>query len=165
MMRVKTTDAKFPPLQTHTMDHPFRTRRDELARASTGIALAADVLAMTRMSAKDHARVLARREPEVEDEAVRTVLARHASRLGLLLEDLQALAPKVTSNDLDAWQRFLRDATPLPDAVVASLEAASAQLRALRDEAARSECDDDVSSTSDYSDSHTESTEEEEDGE
>lgn len=148
------------------MDHPFPTHRPALTRATEGLSLVADALAIASLDAKDRARLLARREPEISDFAARAALARRAGRLGLLLEDVDATLPSTTAPLLtphkDAWTRFLSTGTSsLPPDTLRALEAAAEALRAQHASLAPLDGEDAGSSSlSDYSDSETQSTEE-----
>lgn len=149
----------------HTMDHPFPTHRPALTRATEGLSLIADALAIASLDAKDRARLLARREPEISDFAARAALARRAGRLGLLLEDVDAtLAHPLLAPHKDAWTRFLSTGTsPLPPDALCALEGAADALRTQHAALAPLDGEDAGSSSlSDYSDSETQSTEEEE---
>lgn len=150
------------------MEHPFCSRRDALATANHGLAVAADVMAIASMKSADRAKVLARREPEVADAAARAALARRAGRLGLLLEDLDACgAPSsVAKPHGGAWERLLRGdgggSSPFA-ALVRGVEEARAHLTRTRDELAAVEHDTGSSSYSDYSDSRTVSSDDDDD--
>lgn len=154
------------------MDHPFPTQRSAIERVTEGLARIADAHAIASLDAKNRARLLARREPEVSDGAARAALARRAGRLGLLLEDVDAALPGIAPTPLlalhkDAWTRFLTTGTaPLPAAALSALEAAACALRAQHAALVSYEGEDSGSSSvSDYSDSETQSTDEEDDGE
>ena len=144
------------------MDHPFLTRRHDLERATRGLELAGDLRILGMMTQADHARVLSRRDPQVSCNLVRGALERHAGRLGMLLEDLDALcdgASSLAHRHAKTWSSFVEAASPLPDGFWRDVEAAAMTLRTLRDEVSPVEQDDASSSYSDYSDSDTESTE------
>ena len=142
------------------MDHPFLTRRNDLERATKGLQLAGDLRIFGTMTHADHAHVLARRDPKVSCDLVRDALERHAGRLGMLLEDLDALcAGALAHRHAKTWSSFVESATPPSDAFWRDVEAAAVTLRTLRDEVSPMERDDASSSYSDYSDSDTESTE------
>ena len=145
------------------MDHPYLTRRHDVARAGRALDLAKDLRTLATMSKDDHAHLVARCEPRVADADVREALTRHAGRLGMLLEDLDALADTTLSEAHgDEWSAFLTSATPLSESVWRSVDDATAKLRALREELAPVEADDASSSYSDYSDSRTVSSDEQE---
>ena len=144
------------------MDHPFWTRRFEMQRALEGLALLADVVTLASMTRADQAKVLARREPEVDDEAVRGILQRRGGRLGLLLEDVDACGTgsALAKAHGTAWAAFLAGGDE-PTELVAAAEAVRADLVRVRDETQAVELDAGSSSYSDYSDSRTVSSDEE----
>lgn len=139
------------------MEHPFLSKRAELDRARTGIALAADVRWLSSLT--EHDKVRARRDPEIADEKVRTVVLRHAQRLGMLLDDLDALAGTALASKYgEAWAAFWRDGTALSRGFQEAVENAARTMQATADALAPVEADPGASSYSDYSDSETEST-------
>lgn len=145
------------------MDHPFLSRRADLARATTGLALAMDVQILSRMALDDCACLQTHHIPRMRDETVRDAATKHAGTLGALLEafdacvvcDAHRLAPRFA----DEWSRLLQTGEAPSDAFRRALEEAAVGLRAARDEAAIVERDDGSSSYDDYSD-HDSSTEE-----
>jgi hypothetical protein len=143
------------------MEHPFHTRRAEFARATRGAALAADVLTLAAMDAKDVRLMTLRRDPEVANADAREALARHGGRLGLLIEDLDALlfAPGALLAHVAAWAAFVAGTAPLPEETTKAVETCGAALRATRDDLAPTEeARSESSSYSDYSDSDTDTT-------
>lgn len=148
------------------MDHPFLSKRIELDRARAGVALASDVRWLSRLT--EHDKVQARREPEIADEKVRDVVLRHAQRLGMLLDDLDAAAGGTTTLAATygaAWSAFWRDGTPMSRAFQEAVETTARTMQATVDTLSPVEADAGSSSYSDYSDSETESTKTTEDDE
>lgn len=146
------------------MDHPFLTRRDDIARVGCALELAADLRTLASMTKDDHAHVLARREPLVADESVKKALSRHSGCLGMLLEYLDERADTALSTAYaKEWAGFLQSATPPPDALWTALDETAARLCSLREKLAPMEADEASSSYSDYSDSRTVSSDDEKD--
>ena len=141
------------------MDHPFLTRRRELAAAQEGLALAADLDTFLAMNADDAAKMRARRDAEVPTLAVRQALARRGARLGMLLEDMDACGSALAAEHARAWDCLVAGSAPCPvDALRTAAAAAAATWRATIEELGPVEKDDDESSYSDYSDAHTVTT-------
>lgn len=137
------------------MDHAFRSKREYANRVSIMLQAVQDVaLLASRINTDDHARLIARRDPEIEDDVSREAVERHSGRLGMIAEDA-GLGPK----EITAWKAFLLNGTALTESDKTALNARESELRAQCDDVVREEgCDDASSSYSDYSDSHTESS-------
>jgi len=151
---------------------PFATRRADVVRAEQGLSLAADVMTLTRMTAEHHSCVMHRREPEVKDPDVRRTLERRVGRLGMLLEDMDALdaeedaeTPALFGPHGRWWRSFLQSAVPASPSFVADLETFARKMRTVRDTAQQTEGDGGSSSYSDYSDSDTSTTDSYDDSE
>lgn len=149
------------------MDHAFRTERAALTAALDGLALAADLTTLLTMTVEDHACLLARREPAMAAVDVRVAALRRAGRLGMLVADIGAAAhtagvptPEAAPAEA-AWAAFLLARTPPPPTFTAALEELAHALSTRRDALQAAEHDSGSSSYSDYSDSQTESTDEE----
>lgn len=144
------------------MNHPFLTRRDELQRAQDGIRLATDLFTLaSSMTVDDHAALQGHRIPAMADPSVRDVALKHAGRLGMALDDLDALSGNATKLAKDfgiEWKALLQTGTLPAERFRKGLEMVARELRLVRDELMPMEQDDGSSSYSDYSDSHTEST-------
>jgi hypothetical protein len=144
------------------MEHPFFTKRHELERAREGLALAADVTALAALSAADLEVVRSRRDPMVGDEGTRAVLARRAGRLGMLLEDLDAVGgTEIAKTHGAAWGAYWQHGTAMPAAFGDAVQAAADKIESMRTGMQSLEADDASSSYSDYSDSSTVSSEDE----
>lgn len=145
------------------MDHPYLTKRHELEGAAKGLSLLDDLACLSGISAADHAKLVARREVEMEDPLAREAAARRAPRMGLLLEDLALCHDGVPILGQAEWTRFLTDASSpgFGDEAKASLDAMRLALQGQRAKAKVVEEDGGSTSYSDYSDSHTSSSDEE----
>ena len=144
------------------MDHPFRTNRDTLRRAREALRMANDVRVLVSIGPKDRARVLERRENDVEDEAARVVLQRRSFHMAHLFTALQTACEGLTdvsaahAQEWKAWCTQTESETDgllrTMDDVVRSLEEQTTRLET-------EEVDSGSSSYSDYSDSDTSTTE------
>lgn len=141
------------------MDHPFASRRTELAAATEALAAVTDMLTVDGMTAADAVHVLQRCDELVADAAVRAALARNAAHLGLLPRRVAAHADADVASLEKAWWERLRSCDPL----AAKHRKALGALRTTLTEtcaaiAATEGVDAGASSPSDYSDSDTQST-------
>ena len=138
------------------MNHTFL--RPDIEACEASLSLAKDFLLLAGMSKETLAHVRARREGKVIEEAVREVLCRRAFSLATLGEELNTLAK--TDLPMKAWTSFVTgDAAKVDQELTHAVEQLYAQLVERRKEFGY---DDDVSSSSDYSDSHSVSTDGEE---
>lgn len=146
------------------MDHPYLTKRHELEGAAKGLSLLDDLACLSGISAADHAKLVVRREVEMEDPLAREAAARRAPRMGLLLEDLGLCHDGVPILGQAEWTRFLTDASSpgFGDEAKASLDAMRLALQGQRAKAKVVEEDGGSTSYSDYSDSHTSSSDDDE---
>lgn len=146
------------------MDHPFPTRRHDLQRTREALDLAADVTVLSTLTPADQDLVRARREPLIADPRAKEVLSRRAGRLGLLLEDLDALHNiQLAKAHGAAWEAHWQNKEArLPAALTTDVAAVVTELTALRASLLPIEKDDTSSSYSDYSDSRTVSSSDEE---
>lgn len=152
-------------LKTYTMmNHLFPTRRHVLASLRDAETLVEDLATVCTASKTDHALLLARRDPEVLDEALREACTRRGARLGLLLEDLDALLKASelpgdwAARHAKAWAAFLTTPATVSGELKKDLETVQATLRSHIARLAPIENDDTSSSYSDYSDSDTSSS-------
>ena len=145
------------------MDDRFRSRRDELDRARRGLQLATDICTLSQMASLDIARVAARTEDLVQDEESHQALARHSGRLGILMQDLNSLAPSSSRASLvqekfcDEWAAFICNQKALPRPVVQKVQNAAQTFSDVIAKLSVIEDNGDSSSYGDYSDSDTES--------
>lgn len=136
------------------MEHQFTSQRGELAQVREKIRLLSDVATLLRMSADDHACMLRRRDRDVADDTVKSILIRRASTVGHLMDDFSSLRQPwtkfITAGGADVLQGsdFHRE-----------LEAQRRALTHRRDELSAVEDISSSSSYSDYSDSESSSTE------
>ena len=143
------------------MEHPFCTKRQQLYNARECLSLLADISVMARMSLEDRCKMVERKECTIDDQVVRDSIMRRSSRLGVLLKDVDALSRSDTSfgGFDDDWKRFL-GGQPLSENVIKSLEIVRREQTKLRDLFDSIERDA-SSSYSDYTDSRTVSSDEE----
>ena len=143
------------------MDDRFRSRRDELDRARRGLQLATDICTLSQMASLDIARVAARTEDLVQDEESHQALARHSGRLGILMQDLNSLAPSSSRAPLvqgfSEWAAFICNQKALPRPVVQKVQNAAQTFSDIIAKLSVIEDNGDSSSYGDYSDSDTES--------
>lgn len=143
------------------MEHPFLSRKSELNRVSEALSLLADTITITSLNKADQSKMLVRREAEITNESCRTCLLRRAPRLGLMVEDISKLTQKAVPADAaKEWEAFLRGGAA-PTTLLTHLETLRGTLSKQRDDAHATEADDGSSSYSDYSDSRTVSSDDE----
>lgn len=142
------------------MDHPFLSQRALLVNATRAQQLGNDVCTLLSMDVKDHALIKQRKEPEVSPP-VENALNSCVHRLGMVLTDITALtehAKDLAPTHGDTWAQFLQchdtDTSALRATMNTLLETLASDVQRIR----QTECDDDSSSYSDYSDSRTVTT-------
>lgn len=146
------------------MNHLFPTKRHILASLREAETLVEDLCSICAATPADHALLLARRDPEVSDESLRDVCKRRSARMGMLLEDLDALLTSSERDDgswaqrhVKAWAALLSSQTRASQEMLDDLASTQTSLRAHIERLAPLEYDDTSSSYSDYSDSDTSS--------
>lgn len=145
------------------MNHPFLSKRKELRSTEDALRILSDINTVLSIDRDDKALLLQRKEAIIKDDGVRHAVCRRADRLGLLLEDVDALANSTLhSSFATEWYKFLVGSSDVSEKLCRDLETVAQSLRIQRDELKTVECDDASSSYSDYSASDTLSTEDEE---
>lgn len=144
------------------MEHPFLSRRREAERATQALALLKDLRTISwGMTEAVHAKLRARRDSEIPDDALREAVLRHSDRLGLLLEDVDKVADTgLHKAHGEAWAQLVLEGKVLPQSALEAAENAVRACDAVLEEVKPTEADDGSSSYSDYTDSHTVSSEE-----
>ena len=147
------------------MDHSFLSKRGELDEVTRGIRLLTAAKTLSDVSEADRALLVARKDAKIADPDVRAAAVEHGPHLGLLLEEVDAIAPGYDLAEFhgEAWAAFLLGKTTPPtttlwktlDAVYKYLDTRGKQLKTM-------DHDSGSSSYSDYSDSDTQSTEDDE---
>ena len=148
------------------MDHLFPTKRHILASLREAETLVEDLCSICAATPTDHTLLLARRDPEMHDEALRHACNRRGARMGMLLEDLDALLASSERDDaslaprhVKTWATFLPSQTRVSQEMLDDLASTQTSLRSHIERLAPLECDDTSSSYSDYSDSETSGSE------
>lgn len=151
------------------MEHSFFTHRKELTELRQALKIARDVRTIVGANAHDKTCIRERREPDIEDGVVFECVERHASRLGLLLDDLASNTSRgqdVRKAHAATWAHTVcSKATVLYSKSVDDMHAAlSSLIVALVADIEALEViegkDDSSSSYSDYSDTDTDSSDE-----
>ena len=143
---------------------PFLSHKKQQEECRDTLSVVSDVATLlTLLTTEDHAKMLRRRDPQIVNQQVREAVLRRASRIGLLLEDIDGCTgSSLQSTHGKEWDSFLSGGgPPLPSpslpspALLSALEDVSRSLRVRRDQYATLEQDDGSSSYSDYSDSRS----------
>lgn len=157
-------------LQTHiltqNMDHIFGTKRPELQRLRTAKQSLEDLHIFLNASSDDRARVADRLDADVQDASVREALYRHARQgLGGLIDRIRADVGTVAAMDeavwgehTRTWKRWLSGEDVAGTAQPPLMERIGPALQERIAHLADIEADSASSSYSDYSDSDTVST-------
>ena len=136
----------------------MRTKRKELWCARDTIATLRDTVAIAQASPDDCLCITERRESEIPNPIVRNAVERHAYDLSLLVQNVQSSLESLACNALPAsldgkWRAWVLKGEKTFDATDhKAVEFACEQLKAIEETMATTERDD-VSSSSDYSDS------------
>jgi len=155
------------------MDHPFVSHRDRLAAITRGLSVIDDVHTIAGANAADRVAIVARCEPDIVDEGVRDSVERHAFGLACLTRHAVAAcvdAHVAIPEELDAlhtgWSGVVTGTGAyLGASEVALLETLSARLEEVRVAEEMVEADLGSSTSEDYSDSRTESSDSGSEGE
>ena len=143
---------------------PFLSHKKQQEECRDTLSVVSDVATLlTLLTTEDRAKMLQRRDPQIVNQQVREAVLRRASRIGLLLEDIDGCTgSSLQSTHGKEWDSFLSGGgPPLPSpslpspALLSALEDVSRSLRVRRDQYATLEQDDGSSSYSDYSDSRS----------
>ena len=138
---------------------PFLSHKKQQEECRDTLSVVSDVATLlTLLTTEDRAKMLQRRDPQIANQQVREAVLRRASRIGLLLEDIDGCTgSSLQSTHGKEWDSFLSGGgPPLPSpALLSALEEVSRSLRVRRDQYATLEQDDGSSSYSDYSDSRS----------
>lgn len=144
------------------MNHPFLTKRHELKECNEKICICDDILTLLKMKPDDHAKIIARRDEEIKEDKIRETVLRRACCLGLLVDNLNKYdGVSIPDNVRQVWPTFLLGTkvnTSSLHELVTTIHTNTQQLSTTLSEI---EEDDNSSSYSDYSDSHTVSSDEE----
>ena len=145
------------------MDHPFITRRVELKSAIECKDLIVDIRTIASANEHDLKCIMRRCEPDIQNESLKHTIMRHVSGLGCLVSEVERLCSILNVTFLqtamdkvsDAWSSFITQGKSFVEngvlkTIMMDVEARISDYKAI-------EHDDDVSSTSDYSDSYSES--------
>lgn len=151
------------------MNHPFRSRRQELRICHRVLELLQDIQLLCDMTRDQRQHVVARTEALVEQEAIRAILLGRGARLGVLLSDADQLVSGADMHSASlnmshgtTWTSLLTPDGAQKDA----LDALKADVDALKSVvvARKEDCEtlegndgDASSSYSDYSDDSTNS--------
>ena len=144
------------------MNHPFQSHRDTLNNATRGKQLIADLIAIAGADASDRMCIVERRDPHIKSPQVASAVARNASRLGVMVDDLrELLSTPVPASVGSAWLSFVSSGTEMDVTVLTrDVQTSNDALQTTIDKSLVYEMDDASSSASDYSDSDTSSTNE-----
>lgn len=144
------------------MNHPFLTKRHELKECNEKICICDDILTLLKMKPDDHAKIIARRDEEIKEDKIRETVLRRACCLGMLVDKLNKYdGVSIPDKVQQVWPTFLLgtkvNTSPLHE-LVTTIHTNTKQLSTTLSEI---EEDDKSSSYSDYSDSRTVSSDDE----
>ena len=151
------------------MDHPFITRRESLSRALSGCDLCHDILMILNMNKQNRDFLMQRQECSITDKKLQAILLKRATRLGLLIKDLNTIASwlqigqQCTLRDEETWLQFLLTNSKTDQNFETSIQKFHTQFDTIRKELQPMEHEDASSSYSDYTDKDTDSDETDDD--
>lgn len=139
----------------------FATHSDRICSLQTALATLKDIQTMLAHTSKeDHSLLASRKEANMANQAAREAYLRHASRLGLLLHDVDTLL--LTSFEAkhgEEWMKSLKGGMDPKGALARSVQEELSKWEAELSRLKELEGTDGASSSySDYSDSESEDT-------
>ena len=149
------------------MDHTFQGVSSDLKVADECLQKVADMQVFRLLTRDDWSLVISRKDAEVKADATRDVLTKNAFRLGVLAKDVvtacKHLEIDVHGDVCKQWNSLLNNGPSSEDLIGNTLDALHASLKTKKNELQKIEWDDGSSTESDYSDSMSVSTDEDED--
>ena len=138
------------------MDHPFLTKRQELQDCNEKICICTDILTLLCIKLDDLSKVLARKDEEIKDDEIREVVLRRACCLGMLVDKLNAYDGVLIPDQVrQVWPTFLSGTKVNTSTLRELVTTICANSKRTSITLAEIEDDGNSSSYSDYSDSHT----------
>ena len=155
------------------MDHAFPSSRKQIEECTRALQLIDDASTIAMLTPSDCEHVRARTEDDLPPTELKTALLRNASRIGVLLRDIDDITAGIVGSQLptttlvsahaDAWGERRRHGTRDATALLGDLKSRREMWSVRKIACEQVEHVDDASSSySDYSDENTETDDEDE---